>query len=184
MENMENKVTSTEEGTTTEEKTYTEKELQSYADRRVSEAMKTARSKFENEKAEAERLASMTAEERYTEELNKREQALAEREKQVAMLENKAAASKILDEKGLSISLVDLVLADNAEDMKAKIDLLDKAFNASVQKEIERRIAGNTPVKIADAANGMTKEEFNKLPLLKQQELYKTKPELYKALAQ
>ena len=41
--------------------------------------MKTARTKFEDEKKEAERLASMTEEERYTEELNKREEALAER---------------------------------------------------------------------------------------------------------
>ena len=57
------------------EKTYSEKDLQSYADKRVSEALKTARTKFENEKKEAERLASMTAEERFQEELTKREQA-------------------------------------------------------------------------------------------------------------
>ena len=39
-----------------EEKTYTEKELQSFVDRRVTEALKTARTKFESEKKEAERL--------------------------------------------------------------------------------------------------------------------------------
>ena len=59
-----------------EEKTYTEKELQSFVDRRVTEALKTARTKFESEKKEAERLASMSAEERFQEELSKREQNL------------------------------------------------------------------------------------------------------------
>lgn len=168
---------------TATEKTYSEKEMQSLVDRRVTEALKTARSKFENEKKEAERLASMTAEERFTEELNKREAALAEREKQVALLENRNAASKILAEKGISISLVDLVLADSAEDMKSRIDVLEKEFNASVQKEIEKRLAGSTPAKVV-TKEGMTKEDFNKLPLAKQQQIYHSNPELFKALSQ
>ena len=164
-----------------EEKTYTEKELQSFVDRRVTEALKTARSKFESEKKEAERLASMSAEERFQEELSKREEALAERERQVSLLENRNAASKILADKGMSISLVDLVIADSAEDMKARIDTLEKEFNASVQKEIERRLAGSTPAKVT-TKEGMTKEEFNKLSLVKQQQLFKSNPDLYKAL--
>lgn len=163
------------------EKTYSEKELQSYADKRVTEALKTARSKFENEKKEAERLASMTAEERYTEELTKREQALAERERQVALLENKNAAGKILSDKGISVSLVDLVLADSAEDMKARIDILEKEFNASVQKEIEKRLAGNTPAKVS-VKEGITKEDFRKMSLAQQQQIYHNNPDLYKAL--
>ena len=166
-----------------EEKTYTEKELQSFVDRRVTEALKTARTKFESEKKEAERLASMSAEERFQEELSKREEALAERERQVALLENRNAASKILADKGISIALVDLVIADSAEDMKARIDTLEKEFNASVQKEIERRLAGSTPAKVT-TKEGMTKEEFNKLSLAKQQQLFKSNPDLYKALTQ
>ena len=166
-----------------EEKTYTEKELQSFVDRRVTEALKTARTKFESEKKEAERLASMSAEERFQEELSKREKALEERERQVALLENRNAASKILADKGISISLVDLVIADSAEDMKARIDTLEKEFNASVQKEIERRLAGSTPAKVT-TKEGMTKEEFNKLSLAKQQQLFKSNPDLYKALTQ
>lgn len=165
-----------------EEKTYTEKDLQSLVDRRVTEALKTARSKFENEKKEAERLASLSAEERFQEELSQREKALEERERQVALLENKNAASKILSEKGISIALVDLVIADSAEDMKSRIDILEKEFNASIQKEIERRLAGTTPVKV-QTKEGMTKEDFRKLSLAEQQKLYNTNPDLYKALS-
>ena len=165
-----------------EEKTYTEKELQSFVDRRVTEALKTARTKFESEKKEAERLASMSAEERFQEELSQREQALAERERQVALLENRNAASKILADKGISISLVDLVIADSAEDMKARIDTLEKEFNASVQKEIERRLAGSTPAKV-QTKEGITKEDFRKMSLAQQQQLFNTNPDLYKALS-
>lgn len=167
--------------TATEEKTYTEKELQSFIDRRVSEALKTARTKFEAEKKEAERLATMTTEERFQEELNNREKELAERERQVALLENRAAASKILSDKGLSISLVDLVIADSAEDMKLRIDTLEKELNLSVQKEIEKRLAGNTPARVI-SAEGITKEDFNKMTLSQQQQLYNSNPDLYKAL--
>lgn len=161
-------------------KTYTEAELQSIADKRVTEALKTARGKFENEKKEAERLASMTAEERYTEELKQREAALAEREKQVTMLENKNEASKILADKGISINLVDLVLAEDAETMKSRIDILEKEFNASVEQEIKKRLAGATPFKNGGSAEGMSKEDFRKLSLTEQQAIFRKDPELYK----
>ena len=178
-ENM-NVETTTEE----KEKTYSEAELQSITDKRVTEALKTARTKFENEKKEAERLASMTAEERYTEELKKRETALAEREKQVLMLENKNEASKILSEKGISVNLVDLVVAEDAETMKSRIDILEKEFNASIEQEIKKRLAGVTPYKNNNGDKGMTKEDFRKLSLPEQQSIFKNNPELYKSLAQ
>lgn len=159
-------------------KTYTEKELQSYADKRVSEALKTARGKFEAEKKEAERLASMSAEERFNEEVNKRQAELDEREKKIAMLENKHTASQILAEKGISIALVDLVLADTAEDMNNRISLLEKEFNLCVQKEIENRLKGSTPTKV-DNKGGLTPEAFRKLPLAEQQKLFMSNPDIY-----
>ena len=162
-------------------KTYTEKDLQSYADKRVSEALKTARNKFENEKKEAERLASMSAEERFQEELKQRETALAERERQVQLLENKQTASRILAEKGISINLVDLVLADTAEDMKARIDILEKEFNLAVQSEIEKRIGGNTP-RVNQGNGVITKEDFVKMGLRERQNLSMTNPELFNKL--
>ena len=60
---------------------------------------------------------------------------------------------------------------------------LEKEFNASVQKEIEKRLAGSTPAKVV-TKEGMTKEDFNKLPLAKQQQIYHSNPELFKALSQ
>lgn len=163
------------------EKTYSEKDLQSYADKRVSEALKTARTKFENEKKEAERLASMTAEERFQEELTKREQALLEREKMVQTLENKQTATKILADKGISINLVDLVLADTAEDMKSRIDLLEKEFNLAVQQEIERRIGGNTP-RANTGTGGITADDFKKMSIRDRQALAMSNPDLFNRL--
>lgn len=162
-------------------KTYSEKDLQAYADRRVTEALKTARNKFDAEKKEAERLASMTAEERYTEELKQRETALAERERQVQLLENKQSATKILADKGISINLVDLVLADTAEDMKARIDILEKEFNLAVQTEIEKRIGGSTP-RVNQGSGAITKEDFMKMGLRDRQMLSQTNPDLFNKL--
>lgn len=182
MENMNTENTSSTVVEAGEEsKTFTEKEMQSYADKRVTEALKTARQKFENEKKEAERLASMSAEERYTEELNKREQELLRREHEVALLENKNAASKILADKGISIGLVDLVLADKAEDMKTKIDILEKEFNASIQAEIERRLSGKTPTKVS-GPEGLTKEQFRAMSLAQQNQLFLSNPDVYNTL--
>lgn len=162
-------------------KTYTEKDLQSYADKRVSEALKTARSKFESEKKEAERLASMSAEERFQEELKQREAALTAREKQVQLLENKQSATKVLADKGISINLVDLVLADTAEDMKAKIDLLEKEFNLAVQQEIEKRIGGTTP-RVNQGSSGITAEDFKKMSIRERQALSMSNPDLFNRL--
>lgn len=181
MENTNVNTSTTEQTNVGEAKTYTEAEMQSYADRRVTEAMKTARSKFENEKKEAERLASMSAEERFTEELNKREKELDERMKQVTMLENKHAAMQILADKNLPIELVDFVLAETAEEMNTKINTLEKTFNASVQTEIEKRLKGATPIK-ATGGNAMTKEDIRKMSLADQQKMYKSNPDLYKSL--
>lgn len=180
---MENQTVNATPEVEVEEKTYTEKELQSYADRRVSEALKTAKGKWDIEKKEADRLASLSQEERFKEEMQKRENELAERERQVALLENRNAALSILADKGISPALVDLVISESADDIKNKIDILDKEFQASVQKEVEKRLigSGNTP-KVASNGNNMTKEQFRQMSIQKQQELFKTNPDLYKQI--
>lgn len=82
--------------------------LQREGDKRVTEAMKKADKKKADAIKEAERLAAMSAEEKYKYELDKREAAIAEKERSLALAENKVAASQILQEKGLPIALVDL----------------------------------------------------------------------------
>lgn len=80
-------------------KTYTQEEvdalLQREADRRVTAALK----KQESKTREAEKLAKMNDEQKFQYELEQREKAIAEKERALALAENKNIASKILAER-------------------------------------------------------------------------------------
>lgn len=168
-------------------KTYTEEEvkalLQQEGDRRVTDALKKAERKNEAKVKEAEKLAKMNEEQRYNYELEQREKAIAEKEAQLALAENKAEASKVLASKGISPELVSLVVAADADTMLENINLLEEAFKTSVKNEVEKRLATSTPKKNLPLDNAMTKEGFKKLSLSQQAELYKNNPNLYHSLS-
>lgn len=170
----------------TEPKTYTEEEvqelLQREADRRVSQALQKQERKNAEKVREAEKLARMNEQEKYEYELQQREKAIEEKEKQLSLAENKNEAGKILAEKGLSLALVDFVVAEDAETMKNNITILEKAFKQSVKDEVEKRLSSSSPKRNLPLDDVMTKETFSKLPLSKQQELFNQNPDLYKTL--
>lgn len=120
-----------------EKKLFTQEEvnelLQKETDRRVSSALKKQEEKNNAKLREAQKLAQMNEQEKYQYELEQREKAIIEKEKALALAENKNEASKILAEKGLSLELVEFVVAEDAETMNANITLLEKAFKASVK---------------------------------------------------
>lgn len=191
MEENKNVNTTTQEGVENKEastKTYTQEEvdkmLQAEADRRVTEALKKAEKKKSEAVKEAQRLAQMNEQEKYEYQLKQREEAILAKEKELALMENKNEASKILAEKGISLSLVDFVVAEDADTMKANIDLLDKAFKASVKAEVEKRIGGNSPKKSVNIEKTLTKEKFKKMSISQLSELYKKDPDLYNQLSQ
>lgn len=191
MEENKNINTTTQEGVENKEvstKTYTQEEvdkmLQVEADRRVTEALKKAEKKKSEAVKEAQRLAQMNEQEKYEYQLKQREEAILAKEKELALMENKNEASKILAEKGISLSLVDFVVAEDADTMKANIDLLDKAFKASVKAEVEKRIGGNSPKKSVNIEKTLTKEKFKKMSISQLSELYKKDPDLYNQLSQ
>ena len=179
--------TNTGVDTTTEEstpKTYTQEEvdklLQQEGDRRVTEALKKAEKKNQDKVKEAQRLAQMNEQEKYEYQLQQREEAIKAKEKELSLAENKNEASKILSEKGISLSLVDFVVADDADTMKANIDLLDKAFKASVKAEVERRLAGNTPKGNGSRQAELTEKEIKKMSIAELNKLAEEQPEVFK----
>ena len=169
-----------------ETKTYTEEEvqrlLQSESDKRVTEALKKQAKKNEEKVREAEKLAKMSADEKYEYELEQREKAIAIKEKELALAENKNVASKILADKGISLELVDFVIAEDAETMKSNIDKLDKAFKKSVKNEVEKRLSSSVPKKNLGNPDTITLEQFNKMSINEQNRLYQENPEIYKTL--
>jgi len=187
MENLENNNNEQGQATETENKlTFTQEELdallQKEGDRRVSQALKKAEQKNAQKLKESEKLAKMSAEEKYEYELQQRELAIEAKERELALAENKNVAGKILSDKGLSLDLVDFIVDEDADVMKSRIDLLDKAFKRSVKAEVEKRLGGSSPKKTDVDTTTLTKEQFNKLSLSELQQLKNENPELYQEM--
>lgn len=182
-----NQETQTQETRESTPRTYTEEEvrelLQKEGDKRVSEAMKKAERKSQAKIKEATKLAQMNEEQKFQYELEQREKAIEAKEKELALAENKATASQVLADRGLSAKLVDMVVAEDADEMMDNINLLDSAFKASVKAEVEKRLASKTPKKNLPLDTHITQEQFRAMPLSQQAELYKTNPDLYKQLS-
>lgn len=181
----ENKTTETQE-VEGQAKTYTQEEvdkmLQAESDKRVAQALKTQERKNAEKVREAQKLAQMNEQQKFEYELQQREQAIIEKERALTLAENKNEASRILAEKGISLSLVDFVVAEDADTMNANISLLDKAFKASVKAEVEKRIGSKAPTKDLPLDKTLTKKDFSKMSIAEQAKLYETNPELYSQL--
>lgn len=179
--------TTTDTSTTgTETKTYTQEEvdkmLQSEVDRRITSALKKQAKNNEAKIKEAQKLAQMNESEKFQYELEQREKAIAEKEKALALAENKNTASQILADKGLSLSLVDFVIAEDAETMNSNIRLLEKAFKDSVKREVEKRLGSSAPKKNLPPDETITKEQAKKMGIMERQKLLMNNPELYNQL--
>lgn len=179
--------TTTDTSTTgTETKTYTQEEvdkmLQSEVDRRITSALKKQAKNNEAKIKEAQKLAQMNESEKFQYELEQREKAIAEKEKALALAENKNEASKILADKGLSLDLVDFVIAEDAETMNSNIRLLDKAFKDSVKREVEKRLGSSAPKKNLPPDETITKEKAKKMTIIERQNLLMNNPDLYNQL--
>lgn len=133
-------------------KTYTQEELdkllQQETDKRVTGALKTAqekweadyKAKLEAEKKEADRLAKLSAAEKQKELLEKQQSELSKKEQEITLREMKLESVKILSEKGLPISFVDLLTTGDADTTKSNIDTFEKAFKDSLEVAVNERL--------------------------------------------
>lgn len=188
---MENTNTTGAENTATETtqeevKTYTQEEvnalLQQEGDRRVNQALKKQQEKFEKEKAEFEKLRDMDESQKKEYEYNKRIEELEAKEKEFVLTQNKLEASKVMADRGLPISFVDYIVAEDAETMMTNINTFETAWKAALADAVTQRLAQPAPKGSNVTQQGMTKEDFRKLSLAQQSEIYRTNPELYKQM--
>lgn len=184
MENNDKKTGAEEQ--VSEPKTYTEEEvrklLQQEGDRRVSEALKKSEKKIQERIEEAKKVAVMGEQEKFEYELKKKEEELQEREKALAIAENKSDGVLLLSEKKLPAEFISLVLSDDSSKMKEKVNLLEKIFKNSVKEEVEKRIAGTSPKSGTNQTSIITKKDFSKMTLREQADLRRDDPELYNEL--
>lgn len=151
----------TEQNGSQTERTYTAKELQSETDRRVAEALKTAQAKWtkdyemklETEKAEAARLAKLSAEERAKEEFkNEVKQFNADREKYNAERLTFECTRKLAAE-NLPVEFADMLTGADSESTEKNIEAFKEAFSNAIEAAVTERLKG-TPPKTGKQENG------------------------------
>lgn len=166
-----------------EEKTYTQEEvlklIQSEADKRVNQALKTQQKKYEKQLS----LSKLDGDERAKAEKDNR---IAELEEQLAQFQierNRSELKSVLSSRGLSAEFADILkITDDIEASQENIEKLDKLFKAAVKAEVERRLAAGTTPK-GNGSGGskeLTKEEARKMGLAEMSILEKENPELFK----
>lgn len=140
-------------------------------DRRVGKALETSRSKMqadidakiEEARTEAEKLAKMNAEQKEEYEKEKKEKELADREASITKRELAATAKEQLAEKGLPLSLADVLNYSSAEACAASIDAVGKAFQEAVEKAVEDRLSGGRPPRKADDKAAYTMDQIKEM---------------------
>ena len=175
-----------ETGEASGEKTYTESEVQALlqreGDRRVSNALKKQQKEFEAKQAEADKLRAMDENQRKEYEYTQKLQELEQREREFTVAQNKLEATKVLANRELPIEFVDYIVAEDADTMMENINTFERAFKAAVADAVAKKIASPAPKGGSVKQTGMTKEEFRKLSVAQQSELFRTNPELYRQM--
>lgn len=164
-------------------KTYTQEEvlalIQSESDKRVTQALKSERKKYEKQLS----LSKLDGSER---EKAEKDAQIAELQEQLAQFHverNRSELKSVLGARGLSAEFADIVLInDDIEASQANIDKLDRLFKAAVKAEVEKRLAGNTPRGNGANLAEPTKESAQKMGIAERQALLNSNPELYKKL--
>ena len=161
-------------------KTYTQEEvlalLQSETDKRVTQALNTQKKKYEKQLS----LSKLDGDERAKAEKDNR---IAELEEQLAAFQiekNRSELKSVLSSRGLSAEFADIIaINDDIEASQSNIDKLDKLFKAAVKSEVEKRLAGNAPLRGAGDKPTYTKESMKKMSIAELSELQRTQPEVF-----
>lgn len=163
----------TQESEQQEQVTYTQeefdKQLQSEADKRVTEALKTAKAKWESdykdklkkEKDEAARLAKMSAEDRAKEEFEKQKQDFETERKQFERDRLELQVKKDLNEQGLNESFSSFLIGEDADSSLANIKSFKGAWDKALSEAVKEKLKGEPPK--ASPGQNETQDVFERL---------------------
>lgn len=127
-----------------------QKLLQSEADKRVTQALKTAHEKWqqelvhklEEEKKEAERLIRLASEQREREALESYRRELEEKERDLRKKDLELKAISLLVESGLPAEFKEFVLAENEETTLGRIEKLRRLWGTKLEEAVSKALAG------------------------------------------
>lgn len=148
--------------------------IDSEADKRTSKALETAKAKWEadqakaleNAKAEGQRLAKLSSDEKQKEEVDQRIANIEKREKELNLRELKSATVSMLNDNGLSTDLADsLVALGDADKIKSAADTLKKSLDETVNQRVNESLRDDPPANTSsnlDAENDPFKQIMSK----------------------
>lgn len=94
---------------------------------------------------EALKVAKMDESSKTSYEQEKAAKELADRESQIALRERKADALEVLSKNDVPREFLDMLVGENTEETKANVEAFKAQFDAAVQVQVEKRLAGTTP---------------------------------------
>lgn len=139
-----------------------------------------------------EERAKMSAEERAKAELaDERKQIEADKQKVEADKKQQAHAKQVakikeaLEAKGVPTYAADSLIDEDPEKQQANVDNAVKEFQAALEKQTTEKLKGtkNPQNGVAINSGKITKDQFDRMSLEEQTQLYRTNPDLYKQLA-
>lgn len=137
-----------------EQETYTRSEVDSQISKAVDSALSKRERKHQQEleqareeaKKEAESYANLTEKEKKDKEFEKREQALAEKEKEFRLREVKADVENDLKDKGLPTSFAEsLIHLEDNEQINEVVNAIKEDFDRAVQEQVKEATRQSTP---------------------------------------
>lgn len=159
----------------TDSKTFTQDELDAILAKRLEREFKKYSDNLETEKAETERLAKLSADERL-----KEEQAKFEDERNQFLTQKaELKATKLLNTKGLPIEFTAYVTDLDSEKMTSNIEVFETVWNEALAKEVGNRLKSKTPgAGSVTTTDTMTKQEFAKLTTKEREGLLAQNPNI------
>mgnify|MGYP001069042867 FL=1 len=148
------------------------KAVQSASDARVTQALATAKEKWDKEAIEnldeAKKLEKMTAEQRAKYQFDKDKAAFDAEKKAFERQQLVLATGKELIKRGLDASFAEVLTGDTAEETAAKIDKFEETFRNAVSNSISNKMRGTAPrdktqgtTITMDSIKSMSVEEIN-----------------------
>ena len=123
------------------------REFQSQFDKRVTQAINTAKSKWkkelEEEQNEAEKLEKMSDAERERYQLNKDKAAFEKEKAEFAKEQLKNAVGKELMKRGFSAEFSEFLTGTDAATSNANINAFETAFNQAVEAKVTEKMRGD-----------------------------------------
>lgn len=148
----------------------------------ITKRLERASKKAEEVKAEAEKLASMSTEERFKAEFDKEKATFAEERKQYQIEKLELQVVRELSNKGLPTEFSRYLIGTDAETCMSNIKEFDLHWQQALATALDGKLRGTTPKTGSGKVEVLTKEQFNKMGYKERVEFKTNNEELYNEL--